>query len=81
MARDIGKPQKTCRYCSDTVPVAGNSELAERPEEDQNNMRSAIDIGQSGRLAQMSSLLSMSAEGSVVYPKRDKVLHFSVLWF
>ena len=44
-------------------------------------MRSAIDIRQSGGLAQMSSLLSMSAEGSVVCPKRDKVLHFSVLWF
>lgn len=46
--------------------LQGQDELRERPQEVQNILHSATDICQSVKLAQMSSLLSLSDEGSVV---------------
>lgn len=59
--------------------MQGQVELAERPQKDQNVLQSATNICQSMRLAQMSSLLLLSKEGSVVCLEWDKVVHVCLL--
>ena len=63
MARDMWSVSKTL---SMLFRLQGQDELRERPQEVQNILHSATDICQSVKLAQMSSLLSLSDEGSVV---------------